>query len=168
MAKVNLPVLRFIETRIAARAEAIREAHPFWPCKAGCDHCCRSLPHLPVVTRLEWKNLCEAIAAQEDGDRRELAERIRSAPQTGPVSCPLLDDARGTCTIYEARPVACRTYGYYTEWDAGLHCEKVERAVREHGATDLIVWGNGEAIAQDLAPLGAAKPLDVWLREEGL
>lgn len=78
----------------------------------------------------------------------------------------MLDETRGACRVYEARPVACRTYGFYTERDAGLHCRKVSAAVREHDAEQRVVWGNGEAIAYDLRDLGEPRPVDAWLRDD--
>jgi Fe-S-cluster containining protein len=158
----TLPLLEEIDRRIDGRAEGTREAHPWWPCAAGCDHCCRSLPTLPAITRPEWDRLAAAIGDLPPDERDDVARRIASPPPLPPITCPLLDVASGRCRVYAARPVACRTYGFYTERDAGLHCDEVTRAVAEHDP-DAVVWGNGEAIADDLRPLGEVRTLDGWL-----
>ena len=48
---------------LAHRARITNEAHPFWPCRAGCDGCCRKLADVPRVSRAEWELLAEGIAA---------------------------------------------------------------------------------------------------------
>ena len=141
--------LRVLDERIDARARATRGEHPWWPCGEGCDHCCRSLPHLPVITEPEWERIRPVL------DDAAIA-RIRAASGT-PLECPLLENAR--CTIYDVRPIACRTYGFYTERDAGLHCAKVTAATRDVD----VVWGNGEAVQQDLDTLGERRSLAEWL-----
>ena len=169
MGKVTLPLLKLreLEARIQARSDAMRADHAFWPCarEPGCDHCCRTLPRLPVVTKTEWENLSAAIDTLGAIERDLVRQRIRTIGTQAPLTCPLLDE-RGACSVYEARPIGCRTYGFYTERDAGLHCEKVTAAIEREGMKNAIVWGNGEAVAHDLAPLGEAKSLDAWLRED--
>jgi len=86
-------------------------------------------------------------------------------PDAGPVPCPLLDPARGACLVYEARPIACRTYGYYTERDGGLHCSLVTRELEARGTADEVVWGHGEAISRALAEYGEALSLRDWMTE---
>lgn len=71
-------------------------------CRAGCSGCCRHLSLFPVETA----NLVKAV--------RNLPAEIKSIlsgqiewPENG--SCPLLLD--DWCTIYDSRPVICRTHG---------------------------------------------------------
>jgi Fe-S-cluster containining protein len=161
-ARKSLPVL---EEEIEARARSTQAAHPFWPCKQGCDLCCRSLPHLPTIALVEWERLREAIEALADSTRADVVHRTRAAPETGPLTCPLLDSARGACLVYEARPVACRTYGFYAERDAGLHCERVTRALGEQQPTEPVIWGNGESVASAMRAHGEPVSLRVWMAE---
>lgn len=165
--RVSLPVLDALDAldaRIEARAHASQEAHPWWPCREGCDHCCRSLSRLPVITSPEWERLQRALAALPPAVRGAVRARAADAPAepSGPVTCPMLDTERGSCLVYAARPVACRTYGFYTERDGGLHCEKVTRAVEENAGEGGVMWGNGEAIAHDLRAIGEAVSLREW------
>ena len=164
--KRTLPVLGALHVRIAARSASLRDEYPFWPCAEGCDHCCRTLPSLPVVTAAEWQALREALTALPGPERADVERRILDANGKGPLPCPLLDEKRGMCRVYEARPIVCRTYGFYTDWDAGLYCHKVATAVAQNGAAETVVWGNGEAISYDMKELGETRTLDAWLREE--
>lgn len=158
--RVALPVL---DAEIDARVASMRGAHAYWPCQEGCDLCCRSLPHLPTISEVEWQRLRPAIDALAPELREAVYARARAAPRRGPLTCPLLDPERGACLVYEARPVACRTYGYYAERDAGLHCERVTSAIAEHGEGDAIVWGNGEAVASAMRAHGEPVSLGVWM-----
>lgn len=159
-ARVTLPVL---DARIEARARATREAHPWWPCAKGCDLCCRSLPRLPEISAPEWERLREALSRLDARRIGEITSRIRSAPAEGPLTCPMLDRDQGACLVYDARPVACRTYGFYTDRDAGLHCGEVLWRVEERAGDDPVVWGNGEAIAEDVRSFGEPVSLRDWL-----
>lgn len=158
--RVSLPVL---DAEIEARAEATRRAHPHWPCKSGCDLCCRSLPHLPTISEAEWLRLRDALASLDPRTVAEIRERTLEAPARGPLTCPMLDRDLGSCRVYPARPIACRTYGFYTERDAGLHCDRVTRALDEHGDAEAVVWGNGEAIANVMRPFGEPRTIRFWM-----
>lgn len=165
--RVSLPVvdaLAALDARVEARARAAQEAHPWWPCREGCDDCCRSLSRLPVVTEPEWARLREAILALEPAVRDAIALRTEAARDERPVQCPMLDTSRRSCLVYAARPVACRTYGFYTERDGGLHCAKVTAAVDANAPGGDVVWGNGEAVAHDLRAVGEAVSLRAWMR----
>jgi Fe-S-cluster containining protein len=158
-------VLSVLDAQIEARARAIRETHAFWPCAQGCDLCCRSLPHLPTIAEPEWVRLREALRMLPAPVLAEVLTRTWEAEHApAPVTCPILDRERGACLAYAARPVACRTYGFYVERDAGLHCERVTRAVEEHGAAERVVWGNGEAVLRELRALGEPRSLAEWMR----
>lgn len=158
---VSLPIL---DAEVERRARATHEAHPWWPCAEGCSQCCRSLPHLPEISEPEWRRLHAAIDALAADVRALVGERIRGAEGAPrPVTCPLLERTRGVCLVYEARPIACRTYGFYADREAGLCCDKVTDAVAAHeGEGEPMVWGNGDAIERDLATLGEKRSLAVW------
>lgn len=151
-----------LDEEIAARAEAIAEAAGSWPCRAGCDDCCRSLARPPQLTAAEWRRLAAAIDALPEATRDEVGRCVAAMPAEGPLVCPLLDRERGRCLVYEARPVACRTYGFYVRRDHDLVCGKVEA----HAAGREVVWGNHEAIDVRLERLaGRLRSLAAWSRE---
>lgn len=72
-----------------------------------------------------------------------------------PYTCAFLDPAHGACLIYQHRPIACRTYGFYVdERGVGLYCESIQKGV-EGGDFADVVWGNHSALEARLAALGA-------------
>ncbi len=105
-----------LEEGIASFTEAIDEV-PAVPigCAKGCDWCCRQ----PVEATIP-----EAIAAarllldRPDDERRAKAAAVaafdierRAAGAEVPIRpCPFLGPDDGACTIYQARPMACRSY----------------------------------------------------------
>jgi Fe-S-cluster containining protein len=143
-----------IQEQVRARTEEIAASHGNWPCRKGCDDCCRHLASAPRVTSGEWLLMESAIDAT-------LRERIRdSAQKMRPVVCPLLDEDSGACLIYAVRPVACRSYGFYAERDKVLGCRRIETLARE---SHDVVWGNHESLEARLAQLGPARELFEWL-----
>jgi len=143
-----------IQEQVRARTEETAAAHGNWPCRKGCDDCCRHLASVPRVTRDEWLMIENAINPR-------LRERIRgSAQKTRPVVCPLLDEDSGACLIYAVRPVACRSYGFYAERDKVLGCHRIETLARD---SLHVIWGNHETLEDRLAQLGPARELPEWL-----
>lgn len=149
---------------IDARVDAIRVDHPDWWCAKGCDGCCRRLATVPRLTAAEWALLRDALAVlavpRLDEIRRKMAD-LAAAPRAFPVVCPLLDSASGACPVYAARPVACRTYGFYVQREHGLYCHAIESRVAD-GALADVVWGNHDAIDRRLSRLGEVRALDEW------
>ena len=79
------------------------------------------------MAREEWEAIATALgglpAAVADAARRRIRE---SAGAARPVVCPLLDIETGACLVYDARPVACRAYGFYAERESVLGCGRIE------------------------------------------
>ena len=135
---------------VQLRVDAILAAKPDWPCRKGCDHCCRHLADVPQLTAGEWLSLREVLTP-------ELESRIRAMSRTRPIMCPLLDEATGACLVYQRRPLACRAYGFYIERGQGLYCGIIE----SRSDLDDVVWGNWESVQP-----GETKDL-VWWVESG-
>lgn len=153
-----------IQDDVRLRTEAIAAAHGNWPCRNGCDDCCRHLAAAPRVTQEEWRLIADAIGTLAANVADTVRQRIReSAAATRRVVCPLLDRHSGTCLVYEARPVACRAYGFYAERRDVLGCHRIETVCRE--SSDL-VWGNHAALEDRLQRLGSSAQLSVWLNSE--
>lgn len=113
-----------------------------------------------MVTPPEEELPREGIAALDEAARAGVEERFRAlgaAPER-PVVCPLLDAATGACLVYEQRPVACRTYGFYVERDKGLYCGEIERAVAA-GEYGDVVWGNQAGVQARMTGWGPARTL---------
>jgi Fe-S-cluster containining protein len=142
-----------LNDEIGARAAAIAAGAPPWPCRKGCDLCCRRLAAVPRLTAPEWELLREGIARLAPAARAEVAARIRNLDAAPPVVCPLLDPAAGVCLVYDHRPVACRTYGFYVERDGGLYCRDILARV-ERGECENVVWGSAAAVERRLDEFG--------------
>ena len=163
-------MLHRIQRDVEARAREIAAARGDWPCRKGCADCCRSLAAEPRVSREEWIGIERALAALPLEVAEAARRRIREGAGPGrskarPVVCPLLDRETDACLVYEARPVACRAYGFYAEREAVLGCGRIEKISREReevvwGGT---VWGNHAALEQRMEGLGEARELSAWL-----
>jgi len=121
----------------AALTSAAERSGTHLACRAGCHQCCIGVF---AITPLDAAALREALAtAPTDvaeriraralaSRERLLAEDFPGDPHTGILftephheeafedfandePCPVLDPATGTCDLYAARPVQCRTFG---------------------------------------------------------
>lgn len=150
-----------IQTSIERRTFHITSAHENWPCRKGCSDCCRHLASEPRVSESEWRQMESAIDALPVESASAARRRIHeTAGRERPVICPLLDTETDACLIYDARPIACRAYGFYAERDKVLGCSQIESLARE---TPDVVWGNHAALDAQTQELGVAAPLSEWL-----
>ncbi|MEY4683854.1 MAG: hypothetical protein RLZ25_313 [Pseudomonadota bacterium] len=155
--------LEQIENRIDALIQNIRTSYPDWLCRRGCDECCRRLASLPLMTRAEWIRLKEGLLLIPSSDREDLISHIHAlSGVTGFVVCPMLDPSDGACRVYAHRPLACRTYGYYTQKGVGLHCKQIEHQI-DQGLLGQVVWGNQDALEKDLRAEGSQRSLAEWI-----
>ena len=117
----------------AALAEAARKSGPWLVCRPGCTQCC--MGEFPI-TRLDALRLRRGLAEldeQEPDRAARVRQRAREAAGTDDEPCPALDPGTGTCDLYAARPVTCRTFG------PPVRCGSEAVGVCElcyHGATD--------------------------------
>lgn len=85
-----------LRTEIDTHCKELQSLHTqHMMCRAGCDQCCMDFSILPV----EYYSIL-----QEAGDDLKKG-RVTNDDQ----ACPFLVDHR--CTIYNARPIICRTQG---------------------------------------------------------
>lgn len=148
-----------IQMDVHRRVAEIETANPQWPCRKGCDDCCRSLASQPRVTQEEWQRISAVLP--ETG---EVRQRIReSVNATRPVVCPLLDTGSGSCTVYEVRPIACRAYGFYAERQYVLGCSRIEEIGEDSPG---IIWGNQSALEARLSSLGESDTFAAWQARE--
>lgn len=152
-----------LHTDIDTRVNAIREGNTDWQCKMGCDACCRRLAEVPRLTAIEWDLLQSGLTALSSETLQEIREAVAAlSEQSTPfVVCPMLDKLKGACKVYEYRPVACRTYGYYVQHDKGLYCNDILTRVTSDDLKD-VVWGNQNTIDRQLNRFGDTKNLTEW------
>jgi Fe-S-cluster containining protein len=148
---------------IDARVNAIRENNPDWQCRMGCDGCCHRLAEIPRLTRVEWDLLRTGLSDLSAEILNEITQTVAvlSEQSSKFVVCPMLDKSKGACRVYEYRPVACRTYGYYVQHDKGLYCNDILERVTS-GELNEVVWGNQNTIERQLSNLGDTKNLTEW------
>jgi len=146
---------------IDMRVQTILEDRSDWLCTKGCDRCCRQLAEVPQLTPAEWDLLQEGLQGLTTERLQEISNNMAALSQSRPITCPMLDLAAGTCPVYAQRPVACRTYGFYAQRDKGLYCNDIETRV-DDGTWADVVWGNHDAIDQQLAELGESRALTDW------
>jgi len=72
-------------------------------CRKGCDACCRQFS----IFWVEAINLATVVANLPQKQAAFL--RSKAADLADLDVCPLLED--GTCALYAARPIICRTHG---------------------------------------------------------
>lgn len=154
-----------LDLEIDARAATIANDAAPWPCKRGCDRCCRSLAEVPRINAAEWARLREGLALLPATVRSEVDRRLAAlADGSAPSSvCAFLDPTEGACLVYAHRPTACRTYGFYAARDGGRWCAEIEARVTS-GSTDGVVLGNHEAIDDRLVTIGGRpRSLLAWI-----
>jgi Fe-S-cluster containining protein len=159
----QMDTLTQLHIDIAVRVEGIQLGQPDWPCRMGCDGCCRRLAEIPRLTETEWECLQEGLAVLSAVQLRDISVGVAAlAGQTSrPIVCPLLDQSAGACRVYAHRPVACRTYGFYVQRDLGLYCNDIESRVADGGWAG-VVWGNHDPIDRRLSGLGDTRELTDW------
>jgi uncharacterized protein len=160
--------LQVVYQRIAARTEANSLEQTEWPCRKGCDGCCRRLAGAPELTAAEWEPLRAHMLSLDAAERRaidvalaELERELGAGARR--VTCPLLDRDAGSCRVYASRPAACRTYGFYLSRGVGLYCDQV-RARVDAGLCEDVVWGNHDVIDGDIRrAFGESRSLLEWI-----
>jgi Fe-S-cluster containining protein len=152
-----------LHEEIDARVNAIRETHTDWQCKMGCDGCCKRLAEIPYLTHSEWDLLRTGLMNLSAEIREEITQTVAEL-STQFVVCPMLDKSQGICRVYNYRPIACRTYGYYVQHDKGLYCNDILGRVSS-GELDEVVWGNQNTIDRQLNHLGDSKTLTEWFAD---
>jgi len=120
----------------AALADTAARSGDWLACKPGCHQCCVGVF---AISQLDARNLREALALAEPATAARIRTRAAASrarltpdfpgnPETGQLfteahheeafeefandePCPVLDPSTGTCDLYAARPVQCRTFG---------------------------------------------------------
>jgi len=138
--------LHVLQDEVDERVQQMERSHGAWPCRAGCDTCCRRLGALPSVSDVEFAELWRGFSALPLAVRHQVRRRIATlaADAAGHYVCPLLDEESGRCHVYAVRPTACRTYGFYSGRDGDYWCDRVTEHIGDK--RDTLVAGNQLAI----------------------
>jgi Fe-S-cluster containining protein len=183
MQKTNEEVfhLREFYAELDAVSETLGEMYPWLPCRKNCSSCCSRSVFL--VSELEAAYISSFMKDLPRRKQKEIKERARKnvsamRRKSGYVNwgrvvaeckeeistCPLLED--GACSLYEARPSICRSYGNFIfDGDGGIYaCPIVELAVKGH-AEEGVRLPSFNFVAKRQAEVlkGRVKPLSAWL-----
>jgi Fe-S-cluster containining protein len=120
----------------AALASATQRSGDWLACKPGCHQCCIGVFPISQIDAQSLRSalttaeptLAERILQRAAASRQRLTPTFPGNPNTGQLftqphheeafadfandePCPVLDPTTGTCDLYAARPVPCRTFG---------------------------------------------------------
>lgn len=123
----------------AALADAARKAGKWLACRPGCTQCCVGAFAITVLDAARLRDGLEALQHRDRVRAERIQARARAYvartaadfpgdPKTGILRededaqeafvhfandepCPALDPNRGTCDLYEHRPMTCRVFG---------------------------------------------------------
>jgi hypothetical protein len=103
-------------------------------CKAGCDACCQAWLTVSVVEAERVVAHLDALPSEAREQIRARGERELSREADGSKAprCALLDDD-GQCSIYDARPLVCRTQGHALLYPRDLLAKNTVRTQLPHG-----------------------------------
>jgi hypothetical protein len=101
-------LLNLADTIVKDELDSHRYPKPACPDDGGCAMCCT---HMRIVlSAQEATVVARELLRLTESERAEIAQRLPALGKSGPGSqCGLLDK-QGLCTLYEARPINCRTY----------------------------------------------------------
>jgi Fe-S-cluster containining protein len=138
----------------SALADAFQKSSQWLACKPGCSQCCVGVFAINQLDAIRLRKGLAELEQQDPPRAGRIRERVNTTvaqltpdfpgdPATGLLStddsdeackqwdewandvpCPVLDPEKGTCELYESRPVICRTFGPAMTVDDDLgHCE---------------------------------------------
>jgi Fe-S-cluster containining protein len=87
-------------------AQAVARTPTQFACRAGCDACCHQRFSVFEVEAAPIRNALARIEREDPEARRRIRERGLDPNER---ACALLIDGR--CTVYEQRPLICRSHG---------------------------------------------------------
>jgi hypothetical protein len=67
-----MPTLSQLHVDIDLRVHKILENRSDWLCQKGCDHCCRRLADVPILSLAEWNLLREGLTDLPPQKRQEI------------------------------------------------------------------------------------------------
>ena len=115
----------------ATMAEAVRRSGTWLACRPGCFECCIGPFPITAGDASRLREGLKALAAADPPRAARVRERVRRSVErirrefpdrslatvlevdeaAEDEPCPALDPDTGTCDLYSARPVTCRTFG---------------------------------------------------------
>lgn len=158
-----------INAEIETRVQAAQAARPVWPCKKGCDLCCRRLAQPLELTAVEWHRLQTGLAQLSKDIQAEIEQKILALREWDEaerpfIVCPMLDEKAGACHVYAHRPAACRMYGFYVSRHNNQWCHMIDELF-EARELEGVTLGNLTAIKRQIRQeLGLNRSIVDWYK----
>lgn len=102
---------KYLEVVDAGINNILNEQAPFIKCKKGCAYCCKEGEY--PLSELEYINLMlfyTTLSSDKKGIIDEQIENLLKQNRQKFYACPFLID--NICSVYDARPLICRTFGF--------------------------------------------------------
>lgn len=97
---------RHLLDKVSAKFDEIKQRNPqHFSCGSGCHSCC--VPDLSVF-QIEFDHIVNALSLQPELEKK--VQELADGKNFSSHRCSLLDRA-GNCSIYEVRPLICRSHG---------------------------------------------------------
>ena len=108
----------------AALAEAARRSGPWLLCRPGCMQCCLGEFSITQLDAVRLRRGLAELETREPERAARVLRRVREAvarpePMADDDPCAALDRETGTCDLYAARPITCRTFGPPSRCESG-------------------------------------------------
>lgn len=116
-------------------------------CKKGCSHCCKRGDY--PMSEIEFKYIMKGFEKLDENTKEIIKHNIQEVKKgdTDSYICPFLIENQ--CSIYEYRPIVCRTFGVLTEDSngnpaypfcstIGLNFSKIYDKEKKHLSADLV------------------------------
>ncbi len=100
----------------AALASAASKSGSWLLCRPGCSQCCLGEFDITQLDAVRLRQGLAELALREPARAWRVRQRVHQANYaaalaSGDEPCPVLDPETGTCDLYAARPMTCRTFG---------------------------------------------------------
>lgn len=129
--------------------QAVRRGGAWIACRPGCTQCCMGPFAITALDAMRLRQGLDVLRTEDPSRAARVQERAAAyVGKIGPeypgnaltgslddeealpeylddLACPALDPEAGTCDLYEARPITCRTFGPVTRLAEGSYaaCE---------------------------------------------
>ena len=78
---MTINTLNHLHSDIYDRVRSISEDNNDWPCRVGCDNCCRRLAEIPQLTMAEWNFLREGLHLLAPEHLHEIIKGVAGTPR---------------------------------------------------------------------------------------
>jgi Fe-S-cluster containining protein len=95
----------------AALAEAVRKSGDWLACRPGCCECCMGPFPITEDDAARLRHGLRELESRDPEGAARIRSRARRWSESDDEPCPVLDPDTGTCDLYAARPLTCRTFG---------------------------------------------------------